>query len=491
MATSSAAALSSLALETRFMSALDQARLVRDKKVSATELLNATIERHEAFNPQINAVNITWLEHARELAKQADKQHSDAPFHGVPTLFKDLGILYAGQRISNGNKAIKAMNYVPQQTSELAARFVAAGLIPFGRTNSCEWGSLPVTEPEAWGPTRNPHDLTRTCGGSSGGAGAAVAAGIVPLAHASDGGGSIRIPASCNGLVGLKPSRGRVSLAPLGDEAGLSVQLAVTHTVADTAALLDAVHGAGVGDGVIAPPPARPFLSEVGAPVERLRIGMLDHDPHGAHVDDECRDATRATAKLLESLGHSVEESYPQAMADATFPPRFGAMWATVQAVSRDSLSVLLGRPATSDDIEAVNWAQAEYAARSSAVDYAKSVAAAAMFRRALAQWWHGGFDLLLTPTLARIPFAVGSFTNDPSDPMKPSRLASEWVRFTAQFNMSGQPAISLPLGRTATGLPVGVQLVAAYGREDVLLRVAAQLETAAPWKSFTPTALG
>ena len=174
-------------------------------------------------------------------------------------------------------------------------------------------------------------------------------------------------------------------MAPLGDEAGLSVQLAVTHTVADTAALLDAVHGAGVGDGVIAPPPARPFLTEVGAPVERLRIGMLDHDPHGAHVDDECRDATRATAKLLESLGHIVEESYPQAMADATFPPRFGAMWAANQAISRDSLSVLLGRSATSDDIEAVNWAQAEYAARSSAVDYAKSVAAAAMFRRALA----------------------------------------------------------------------------------------------------------
>jgi amidase len=484
-------ALSSFARETRFMSALDQARLVRDKKVSATELLNAAIERHEAFNPQVNAVTITWLDHARELAKTADAQRSDAPFHGVPTLFKDLGILYAGQRLSNGNKAIKAMNYVPQQSSELATRFVAAGFIPFGRTNSCEWGSLPVTEPEAWGPTRNPHDLSRTCGGSSGGAGAAVAAGIVPLAHASDGGGSIRIPASCNGLVGLKPSRGRVSLAPLGDEAGLSVQLAVTHTVADTAALLDAVHGAGIGDGVIAPAPARPFLAEVGAPVEQLRIGMLDHDPHGVQVDDECRDAVRATAKLLESLGHHVDESYPSAMADASFPPRFGAMWATVQAVTRDSLSALLGRPATSADMEAVNWAQAEYAAKSSAVDYAKSLAAAAMFRRALAQWWNDGFDLLLTPTLSRIPFPIGAFVNDPSDPLKPSRLSAEWVRFTSQFNMSGQPAISLPLGRTATGLPVGVQLVAAYGREDVLLRVAAQLEAAAPWKSFTPTALG
>ncbi len=472
------------------MPATEQARLIREKKVSARELLDAAIERYETHNPKINAVNIVWLEHARELAKKADATSSDAPFHGVPTLFKDLGIMYAGQPLSQGNKALKAMRYVPQQTSELAARFVAAGFIPFGRTNSCEWGSLPVTEPEAWGPTRNPHDLSRTCGGSSGGAGSAVAAGIVPVAHASDGGGSIRIPASCNGLVGLKPSRGRVSLAPLGDEAGFSVQLAVTHTVADTAAVLDAVHGPGVGDGVVAPPPARPFLQEVGAPVGQLRIGVLDHDPHGVHVDPECRDAARSTAKLLESLGHQVEESYPAAMADASFPPRFGAMWATVQAVSRDSLSALLGRPATQDDIEAVNWEQAARAAKASALDYAKSVAAAAMFRRALAEWWHGGFDLLLTPTLARIPFPVGSFVNDPSDPLKPSRLASEWVRFTAQFNMSGQPAISLPLARTASGLPVGVQLVAAYGREDLLLRVAAQLEAAAPWKSFTPTAL-
>ena len=484
-------ALSPFARETRFMSALDQARLVREKKASPSELLNAAIERYEAFNPQVNAVTITWLDHARELAKTADAQRSDAPFHGVPTLFKDLGILYAGQEISQGNKAIKAMKYIPQQSSELATRFVAAGFIPFGRTNSCEWGSLPVTEPEAWGPTRNPHDLSRTCGGSSGGAGAAVAAGIVSLAHASDGGGSIRIPASCNGLVGLKPSRGRISLAPQGDESGLSVQLAVTHTVADTAALLDAVSGAGIGDGVIAPPPERPFLSEVGAPVEKLRIGMLDHDPLGVRVDDECRDATRSAATLLQSLGHHVEASWPSALNDASFPPRFGSMWATVQAVTRDSLSALLGRPATSADMEAVNWAQAEYAAKSSAVDYAKSLAAAAMFRRALAQWWNDGFDLLLTPTLSRIPFPIGAFVNDPSDPLKPSRLSAEWVRFTSQFNMSGQPAISLPLGRTASGLPIGVQLVAAYGREDLLLRVAAQLEEAAPWKHAVTTALG
>jgi len=472
------------------MPALEQAALVRDRKISARELIDAAIERCEAYNPKINAVNIVWLEHARELAQKLDSTKPDTPFHGVPTLFKDLGLLYAGQQLSQGNKAIKAMHYVPQQTSELANRFVSAGLIPFGRTNSCEWGSLPVTEPEAWGPTRNPHDLSRTCGGSSGGAGAAVAAGIVPIGHASDGGGSIRIPASCNGLVGLKPSRGRISLAPLGDESGFSVHFAVTHTVADTAALLDAVHGPGVGDGVVAPPPNRSYLNEVGAKVESLRIGVLDHDPLGVHVDTECRDAARNTATLLESLGHKVEESWPSAMGDASFPPRFGAMWATGQAVSRDSLSALLGRPATKDDIEAVNWEQAERASRASALDYAKSVAAAAMFRRALATWWTDGFDLLVTPTLARIPFPVGSFVNDPSDPLKPSRLATEWVRFTAQFNMSGQPAISLPLGRTASGLPVGVQLVAAYGREDLLLRVAAQLETAAPWKSFTATAL-
>ena len=482
--------LSSLARETRFMSALDQARMVRDKKVSPAELLEATIERYNEYNPHINAVNIVWLEHARELAKKADGQRIDAPFFGVPTLFKDLHTMYAGQPISNGNKALKDAKYVATHNTVMVDRFIEAGFIPFGRTNSCEWGSLPVTEPEAWGPTRNPHDLSRTCGGSSGGSGAAVAAGIVPLAHASDGGGSIRIPASCNGLVGLKTSRGRISVGPLRDEFGFGVELCVSHTVADTAALLDAVQGPGIGDGVVASPPSRPFLSEVGAKVGRLRIGLLDHDPLGVQVDIECRDAARATATLLESLGHHVDESYPSAMADATFPPRFGAMWATNQAISRDALASMLKRPVTSDDIEAVNWAQAEYAARSSAVDYAKSMNAAAAFRRALAQWWHDGYDLLLTPTLARLPFPVGSFTNDPSDPMKPSRLAGEWVRFTSQFNMSGQPAISLPLARTASGLPIGVQLVAAYGREDLLLRVASQLEAAAPWKAFTTTAL-
>ena len=482
--------LSSLARDTRFMSALDQARLVRDKKVTPSELLEAAIERYNEYNPHINAVTIVWLEHARELAKMADGRGVAAPFHGVPTLFKDLHTLYAGQPISNGNKALKHANYVATHNTVMVDRYLDAGFVPFGRTNSCEWGSLPVTEPEAWGPTRNPHDLSRTCGGSSGGAGAAVAAGIVPLAHASDGGGSIRIPASCNGLVGLKTSRGRISVGPLRDEFGFGVELCVSRSVADTAALLDAVHGAGVGDGVVAPTPLRTYLSEVGADVAPLRVGLLDHDPLGVHVDAECRDAARSTAKLLESLGHHVEESYPSAMADATFPPRFGAMWATNQAVSRDGLSAMLKRPATSDDIEAVNWAQAEYAAKASALDYAKSMNAAAAFRRALAAWWHDGFDLLLTPTLARIPFPVGSFTNDPSDPLKPSRLASEWVRFTAQFNMSGQPAISLPLARTASGLPIGVQLVAAYGREDLLLRVASQLEAAAPWKSFTPTTL-
>ncbi|MFM8507422.1 MAG: amidase, partial [Actinomycetota bacterium] len=291
--------LSPLARETRFMPATEQAKLVRDKKVSALELLNAAIERYEEYNPKINAVNIVWLEHARDLAKKADSQRSDAPFHGVPTLFKDLHTQFAGQHISNGNKALKEARFIAKQNTVIVDRFLAAGLIPFGRTNSCEWGSLPVTEPEAWGPTRNPHDLSRTCGGSSGGSGSAVAAGIVPVAHASDGGGSIRIPASCNGLVGLKPSRGRISVGPLRDEFGFGVELCVSHTVHDTAALLDAVHGPGIGDGTIAPTPVRPYVNEIGAKVEPLRIGLLDHDLHGVHVDTECRDAARATAKLL------------------------------------------------------------------------------------------------------------------------------------------------------------------------------------------------
>ncbi|HXO49799.1 MAG TPA: amidase, partial [Mycobacterium sp.] len=260
--------MSALADQTRWMDAIDQAALVASGEVSPSELLEAAIERIERIDPALNAVVIRWFDHARETAASADLPNG--PFRGVPFLIKDLFTTYAGQRISNGNVAFKEAHVIADADTTLVSRHRAAGLVIAGRTNSPELGSLPTTEPVAWGATHNPWDTARTPGGSSGGAAASVASGMVPFAHASDGGGSIRIPASCCGLVGLKPSQGRITLGPLRDESGLGVEHCVSRTVRDTAALLDATRGPGIGDTVIAPPPSRPYVEELGADPGRL-----------------------------------------------------------------------------------------------------------------------------------------------------------------------------------------------------------------------------
>jgi amidase len=466
------------------MDATAQAALVAEGSVSPLELLEAAIERIERIDSALNAVTIRWFDHARSVAAS---DLPAGPFRGVPFLLKDLYAEYAGQPMSNGNVALKNAGYSPASDTTLVARFRAAGFVIAGRTNSPELGSVPVTEPLAWGPTRNPWDTSRTPGGSSGGAAAAVASGMVPIAHASDGGGSIRIPASCCGLVGLKPSQGRMSLGPSRDESGLSVQHCVSRTVRDTAALLDATCGAAVGDTVVAPPPERPYVSEVGAPVGRLRIGLLDHHAQGGSIDPECAAAARAAAALLESLGHDVTESWPAALEDATFGSKFGALWSTNMGVSLRRFSEILGRPLGEDEFEPMNRAQADFAAQFTSVDYALALSAVAQYRRAVHAWWDAGWDVLVTPTLAELPLPIGTIHNDPAHPMSALARSGQFVPFTPPFNTTGQPAISLPLHWTADGLPVGVQLVAAYGREDLLIRLAAQLESAAPWSARTP----
>jgi amidase len=405
----------------------------------------------------------------------------------VPFILKDLNATLKGQPISNGNIALKNANHISTYTTEHVKRFIRAGLVIFGRGNSPEFGSVPTTEPEAWGPTRSPWDTSRISGGSSGGSSAAVAAGIVPAAHATDGGGSIRIPAACCGLVGLKVSQGRITAAPMRDETNLGVEHVVTRTVRDCAALLDATHGPGVGDRVIAPTPSRPFLSEVGAPVKKLRIGFLDHRPLAGDIDHECVEGVHIVAKQLEQLGHTVEASWPSALEDASFPPRFTAIWGTNMSVACEATAALLGREVTSDDFELVNWTMAQYAKKTSATTYASAILATSHYRRAVQQWWADGWDILLTPTASRVPLKVGQFANDPKDPMKPMKTAGDFVAFTAAFNTSGQPAISLPLHWTPEGIPIGIQLVAAYGREDLLLQVASQLEVAMPWAHRRP----
>jgi amidase len=476
--------MSSLADDTRWLDATAQAALVRNGQATPLELLDAAIERIDAIDPQLNSLTIRWFEHAREIAAG---DLPAGPFRGVPFLLKDLWSHFAGQTLSNGNQALKDAAPVSPADTTLVSRFKAAGLVTAGRTNSPEFGSLPTTEPTAWGATRNPWNTDHSPGGSSGGSAAAVAAGLVPIAHASDGGGSIRIPASCCGLVGLKPSQGRITLGPFRDESNLGVELCVSRSLRDTAAMLDAVRGPGVGDTVIAPPPTRPYLEELGAPAGRLRIGLLDHHPFGPAVHPECAAAARNTAALLESMGHHVEHAFPPAMANPEFGRRFGALWSTNMATSIARIAAQLGRELTDGEVQLHNRAQADYARSVSGVDYAMSLAANVEYRRAVQQWWADGWDLLVSPTLAEPPTRIGEFDDVADQPMAPMVRSAQYVAFTPAFNASGQPAISLPMHWTPEGLPVGVQLVAAYGREDVLFRVASQLEAAQPWEHRRP----
>jgi amidase len=477
--------MASIAEDTQWLDATAQAELVSAGEVSALEMVDAAVSRIEKADGALNAVVVRWFEHARELA--AGGEVPDGPFTGVPFLLKDLWAHYEGQVLTNGNQALRDAQPVSDHDVDLVKHFKNAGLITLGRSSSPEFGTLPVTETDAYGATRNPWDTSRTSGGSSGGAAAAVAAGMVPIAHASDGGGSIRIPASCCGLVGLKPSQGRISLAPHRPETGLGVDFAVSRSVRDTATLLDAVAIPGVGDTAIAPPPERPFAEELGVDPGRLRIGLLDHLPLGGELHEDCVAAVRAAASLLETLGHDVFPGHPASLADADMTSKFMAMWAGGRAAAVNGLAEPLGRPAVEAEVEPVNWVQAEFAKQLSAVDYGDALQAAMVFRRATQQWWADGNDLLLTPTLGAPPLPIGELFAHSDEPIAPLAASAAFVPFTPSFNTSGQPAISLPLHWSESGLPIGVQLVAAYGREDLLIQVASQLEVAQPWAQRKP----
>src|SRR5947208_9952370 len=474
--------------ELALLDATAQAELVRQRTASPRELVDAAIARIERVNPKLNAVIIQRFEKAHA---QADSPHLPAgPFRGVPFLLKDLTCHSAGDPYHAGMRLLRELGWVEREDTYLAARFRAAGFIFLGKTNTPELGPVPTTEPLAYGPTRNPWDPTRSPGGSSGGSAAAVASGMVPAAHANDGGGSIRIPASECGLVGLKPSRGRTSLGPdIGDSwAGAVAEHVVTRSVRDTAALLDAVAGPMPGDPYFAPPPARPFATEVGADPGRLRIGVLARvpgDAFGLHPD--CASAARDTARLLESLGHVVEESHPAALDDPEVGPRFTLVVAAWLARDLDYWSERTGQRIGPDDVEPMNWAVAQQGRACTAHQYIRAVEWLQAYTRRVAAWWAEVFDLPLTPTLAEPPPPLGEFSARPGDPLRGFRRALPFVTFTSPFNITGQPAISLPLHWNADGLPIGVQLAAAYGREDVLFRVPAQLEEARPWANRRP----
>ncbi len=439
------------------------------------------------MNGELNAVIHPLFDEAREAAKG---EIPDGPFKGVPFLLKDLGAAFAGQPLHMGMQVLKDADFKAPMDTYLAQRFRDAGLITIGKTNTPELGILPTTEPVAYGASKNPWDTTRSPGGSSGGAGAAVASGMVPMAHANDGGGSIRIPASNNGLVGLKPTRQRISEGPLvGDNlSGLTCELVVSRSVRDTARILDAVEGPAPGDPYVAPEPLRPYVEELTDESTGLRVGLMTAPAVESEVAAECVAAAEETAKLLESLGHKLTGSSPMDVlgsgdAGVDIQDSFLTRWAAGQAAGLDQIGMLLGRELTGEDVEPLTWTLAAIGRERDSARYLRDVALHQGISRAIAGWFEAGHDLLLTPTMAEVAPKLGeiddTLTDDPMDAFHRSFPSGA---FTALFNVTGQPAISLPLHWSSEDVPVGVQLVAPFGREDLLIRVAAQLERAQPW---------
>ena len=469
------------------LDATAQAALVRRGAVSPRELVDAAIARVERLNPRLNAVIHPALERARAAAAAGDLP--DGPFRGVPFLMKDIGGAEGGAPHCCGMRFLRDAGWTEGEDAYLTRRFKAAGLISLGRTNTPELALMPTTEPDAFGATRNPWNPAYSAGGSSGGSAAAVAAGLVPAAHASDGGGSIRGPASMCALVGLKPSRGRNSFGPaLGERwSGFSVEFVVTRSVRDTAALLDVTAGPMPGDPYVAPPPPCPFAAAATERPRRLHVGILRGAPRAVETHAECLAAVDRAARLLADLGHRVDESHPAALDEPEHVVTYVTIVAANTARAVESWGEKVGRAPGEDDLEPLTWALAERGRATAATDLLAAVEAVHGFGRRLASWWQEGFDVLVTPTQAAPPPEVGHLRSTPDEPFLPFLRSAPYGVCTLPFNMSGQPAISLPLHWTPDGLPIGVQLVAAYGREDLLLAVAAQLEEAAPWAARRP----
>jgi Asp-tRNA(Asn)/Glu-tRNA(Gln) amidotransferase A subunit family amidase len=484
--------------------ALGLAKLVSTGEVPPAALVAAAIDRIDEVNPTINAVVATDYERARRLAGSGP---TDGPFAGVPFLLKDL-VVVEGEPVTFGSVFFR--DYRAEATHELVHRFQRAGLVSLGRTNTPEFGLLPTTEPLLYGPTRNPWNVEHSAGGSSGGAAAAVAAGMVPMAHASDGGGSIRIPASACGVFGLKPSRGRMPQRPRSTHDGLVAPLCVSRTVRDSAALLDAVAGPVPGDLWWAPPPAGSFLAATGADPRRLRCAFTVHDFGGARVHPEVEEGIRATAVALESLGHDVVEAAPEidasSMADA-----FLMVWASfadtvfrlilgeiderragrlAHRVLGDRLMMKLvtklderksGRAA----FEPFTWALVERSRRHTPGHLAVAQAALQEIAYAMAAFL-STYDVFVTPVLASPPARLGAIDQDVDHGELVSQLIS-YVAFTPLANFTGLPAMSVPMHWTREGLPVGTHVIGRFGDEETLLSLAAQLERARPWAHRHP----
>jgi amidase len=484
---------------------LGLAELVRTKQISPTELIEEAISRIEAHNPKINAVIYRMYDQARKVAQG---KLPDGPFKGVPFLLKDMHATVEGVPTSCGTRMLKD---IPQaHDSEIVGRYRATGVIVLGKTNVPEFSLLPYTEPETFGPTNNPWDLTRTAGGSSGGSAAAVAARLVPLAGGADGGGSIRIPASCCGVFGLKPTRGRTPTGPdVGDIwRGFAQEHVLTRSVRDSAAMLDAIAGPDVGAPYWASSPKRPYFQEVTTEPGRLRIAFTSHPFLGHDVHEDCRKGLETTVRLLEQLGHELVEAAPQINREA-FAIAFLTMVAAETRDEIDWAAGLAGRKTSFADFETGTSALALLGQAFSAGDYAKALNYLMASARGVGRFFEG-YDVLLTPTLAQPPIPTGSL--QPSGVERfmvglVGRLNAAWLLnalgvikvlanktfdfmpYTPVFNVTGQPAMSVPLYWNEAGLPIGMHFVGRFGDEATLFRLAGQLDLAQPWFDRTPAA--
>jgi amidase len=468
--------------ELAFLDATAQAELVRQKEVKPIELVEAAIARIERLNPVLNAVVTPMYDLARQAATG---KIPEGPFTGVPFLLKDLLAEYAGVRLTEGSAYLQ--DYISSHDSELVVRIKKAGLIICGKTNTPEWGALPTTEPLLFGPTRNPWDTNKTPGGSSGGAAAAVASGMVPMAHGNDGGGSIRMPAACCGVFGLKPTRARNPLGPKKGDifGGIPAEHALTRSVRDSAALLDATSGPDIGDPYWAPPPARPFIEEVGAASGRLRIAFTTKARQGVDVHADCVRAVNEAALLCTELGHHVEESALDYDADS-LARCFYRVWLGGSAWTADSWERETGRKITPDQVEPLTWALIEKGRQTNAGTYLLAIEDLQKLARDIARLFTR-WDVWLTPTLAEPPVALGTFDSRPDDPMYGFFRSGKFMPFTAMCNVTGQPAMSVPLYWNSENLPVGTQFIGRFGDEATLFRLAAQLEEARPWANRRP----
>lgn len=465
--------------------AVGLAALVKSGETTPEALLAAAIERVESRDPGLGALVMRWFDQARAAISAG---LPDGPFRGVPFLLKDLYAACEGEELTNGSCLYRGS--VSEADIELVARYRRAGLVFFGRSASPEFGITTTTESVLYGQTRNPWNPEHTAGGSSGGAGAAVAAGILPAAHASDGGGSIRIPASCNGLFGLKPTRARNPSGPLVGEgwSGMSTAHVVSRSVRDSAALLDVTEGPDLGTPYWAPPPARPYIEEVGADPGRLRIGVQTTTFNGAPTHADCETAAREAAALCRELGHEVKEATLSVDAE-----RFGRASQIIIAAnlraSVDEHTAARGRELAEDELEPLTRFMYSAAANATAAEYAGAVRTIHAIGRDVARFLQP-IDVLLTPTMATPPLPLGVLALTNSDVPELMAALQQTVGFTQLFNASGNPSMSVPLHWNGVGLPVGVQFTGRFGDEATLLRLAAQLEQAKPWWERRPPGL-